>query len=60
MNDLTLLILLVGGGVVALGAGIWTGLGYPGLFDKYESTGRAPRQPPFEIFMDWVFGKLRK
>ncbi len=60
MNDLTLLILLLTGAGIAFGVGIWVGLGYPGLFEKYESTGRAPRQSPFELVIDWVFGKLGK
>ncbi|MEE8487416.1 MAG: hypothetical protein V3S56_04545 [Gemmatimonadota bacterium] len=60
MNDLTLLILLVGGAGVAFGVGIWIGLGYPGLFTKYEATGRVPRQPPFEILFDWLYGKFGK
>ncbi len=60
MNDLTLLILLLVGAAVAFGVGIWVGLGYPGLFSKYESTGRVPRQQPFEMLIDWVYGKLGK
>ncbi len=60
MNDLTLLILILAGAVVAFGVGVWTGLGYPGLFDKYASTGRVPRQSPFEMLVDWVFGKFGK
>jgi len=54
MNDLTLLIILVALAAVALAIGIWVGLGYPGLYDKYESTGKAPRVSPFEMLMDWV------
>jgi len=54
MNDQTLLIILVTLAAVAFAAGIWVGLGYPGLFDKYESTGKAPRVSPFEMLMDWV------
>ena len=60
MNDLTLLILLLAGAGIAFGVGIWVGLGYPGLFEKYESTGRAPRQSPFALVIDWVYGKLGK
>lgn len=56
MNDLTLLILLIAGAVVAFGVGIWIGLGYPGFYEKYESTGRAPRQSPFQMLVDWVYG----
>ena len=54
MNDQTLLIILVTLAAVAFAVGIWVGLGYPGLFDKYESTGKAPRASPFEMLMDWV------
>ena len=56
MNDLTLLILLIAGAVVAFGVGIWIGLGYPGLYEKYESTGKAPRESPFQMLVDWVYG----
>jgi hypothetical protein len=58
MNDLTLLIILLAGAVVAFGIGIWVGLGYPGLYEKYESTGRAPRESPFQMLVDWVYGKF--
>ena len=56
MNDPGLqLILVVAGGFVALLAlafGIWVGLGSPGLYDKYEQTGRAPRASPWR----WLLG----
>ncbi|MCL7937283.1 MAG: hypothetical protein M8844_03915 [marine benthic group bacterium] len=54
MNDQTLLTILIVLAVLALGLGVWIGLGYPGLYDKYESTGKAPRVTPFEMLMDWV------
>ncbi|MCL7979199.1 MAG: hypothetical protein M8872_01485 [marine benthic group bacterium] len=54
MNDQTLLTILIVLAVLALGLGIWIGLGYPGLYHKYESTGKAPRVTPFEMLMDWV------
>ena len=54
MNDRTLLIILVTLAVLAFAVGIWVGLGYPGLYDKYESSGKAPRVSPFEMLMDWV------
>jgi len=60
MNDLTLLMLLIAGALFAFGVGIWIGLGYPGLYEKYESTGRAPRTSPFQMLVDWLYGKLRK
>lgn len=60
MNDSTLLILLAIGAVLALVVGIWVGLGYPGLLGKYEATGKAPRQSPFEMLIDWVYGKFSK
>jgi hypothetical protein len=60
MNDLTLLILIIGGAVVAFALGIWIGLGYPGLYDKYEATGKAPRMSPFEMLVDWFYAKFRR
>lgn len=54
MSDLTLLILLLIPAVLALAFGIWAGLGYPGLYDRYEATGRAPRRTPFEMLIDWL------
>lgn len=59
MSDRTLLWLLLLGMVLALGYGIWAGLGYPGLYEKYESTGtKAPRRTPFELLMDWIVERL--
>jgi len=46
MNDGTLLLILSIPAGLALGFGIWAGLGYPGLYNKYERTGRAPRESP--------------
>lgn len=60
MNDLTLLILIFGGAVVAFALGIWIGLGYPGLYEKYESTGKAPRMSPFEMLVDWIYRRFRR
>jgi len=60
MSDLTLLILIIAGGVLAFALGIWIGLGYPGLYEKYESTGKAPRMSPFEMMVDWIYGKFRR
>jgi hypothetical protein len=54
MTDRTLLIILVTLAIVAFAVGIWVGLGYPGLYDKYESTGKVQRVSPFEMLMDWV------
>ncbi|MFO7588753.1 MAG: hypothetical protein R6X22_11900 [Gemmatimonadota bacterium] len=58
MSDRTLLVLLTVLSVLALGFGIWVGLGYPGLYDKYAKTGRVRREPPFEQLLDWVVGKF--
>lgn len=58
MSELTLLILIIAGGVLALALGIWIGLGYPGLYDKYEQTGKAPRMSPFEMLVDWIWRKF--
>lgn len=50
MSDGTLLLILSIPAGLAFGFGIWAGLGYPGLYDKYERTGRAPRQSP----LSWI------
>lgn len=60
MSDLALLILIIAGGVLAFALGIWIGLGYPGLYEKYESTGRAPRKPPFEMVVDWIYERFSR
>lgn len=60
MSDLTLLILILIGGVLAFALGIWIGLGYPGLYEKYESTGKVPRMSPFEMLADWIYEKFRR
>ena len=55
MSDQVLFWILVAGMVAALALGIWVGLGYPGLYEKYESTGtKAPRRSPFEMLVDWL------
>ena len=54
MSDRTLLIILISLAALAFAVGIWVGLGYPGLYGKYESRGKAPRVSPFEMFMDWI------
>lgn len=63
MNDRTLLILLILAGALALALGVWIGLGYPGLYDRYDDTGtRAPRRAPVRILLDrlgWS-GKRRR
>ena len=55
MDDRTVLTILIVLSVIAFAFGIWAGLGYPGLYDKYEKTGRAPRLSPFEMLMDRLF-----
>lgn len=53
MSDQLLLVLIVVSMVLAFAAGIWIGLGYPGLYDRYEDTGsRVPRKSPYRILMD--------
>lgn len=53
MTDRTFLILLLLAGAVALALGIWIGLGYPGLYDRYEDTGsRAPRKAPIRMLLE--------
>lgn len=58
MSDETLLVLVVVGMVLAFALGIWIGLGYPGLYDKYEQTGKASRKSPFAMMVDWLTGGL--
>lgn len=58
MNDSILLGIIVVSGIIALGFGIWAGLGYPGLYQKYEKTGRVSRTSPFEMLVDWIFGRF--
>lgn len=58
MSDRTFLILLIALSALALGTGIWVGLGYPGLYDRYEKTGRVRREPPFEQLLGWIVGKF--
>ena len=58
MSDSTLLVLIVAGAILAFALGIWIGLGYPGLYGKYQATGKAPRTTPFEMLVDWIYGKL--
>ncbi len=46
MSDGTLLLILLIPAVLAFAFGIWVGLGYPGMYDKYEKTGRVSRESP--------------
>lgn len=48
MSDGTLLLILLIPAGIAFAFGIWAGLGYPGLYDKYARTGRAPRESPLK------------
>lgn len=58
MSPTILLVLLAVPLLLAFAYGIWVGLGYPGLYDKYEKTGRAPRKTPWQMLVDWVVEKL--
>jgi hypothetical protein len=58
MSEETLLVLVVVGMILAFALGIWIGLGYPGLYDKYEQTGKAPRVSPFAMLVNWLSGGL--
>ena len=44
--------------LAALGFGIWAGLGYPGLYERFESGGAARRRTPFEMLVDWLVDRL--
>lgn len=46
MSDGTLLLILAVPAGLAFAFGIWAGLGYPGLYDKYAKTGKVPREAP--------------
>jgi len=52
--------LIIFGMVLALALGIWVGLGYPGLYDKYEATGslNRRRRTPFEAITDWIVERI--
>lgn len=51
MSDGTLLLILAIPAGIAFAFGIWAGLGYPGLYDKYDRTGKAPRESPLRWLM---------
>lgn len=58
MSDQTWLIILLIPMLASFAFGVWAGLGFPGLYEKYESTGRASRRTPFERVVDWVVERL--
>lgn len=58
MSPTTILVLLAVPLVLAFAYGIWVGLGYPGLYDRYEKTGRTPRKTPWEMLVDWLVERL--
>lgn len=58
MSPTTILVLLSAPLVLAFAYGIWVGLGYPGLYDRYEKTGRTPRKTPWEMLVDWLVDRL--
>lgn len=61
MSDQTFLVLLIVAGVIALAVGVWIGLGYPGLYDRYENTGtKAPRKAPITMLLDRFGGSRRR
>ncbi len=53
-DTLTSILIIAGslGGLLALAFGVWVGLGSPGLYDRHEPTGRAPRESPWR----WLLG----
>lgn len=46
------------GGVLALAFGIWAGLGYPGLYDRYD-PGPSRGQRADTWLNRWIFGGPR-
>ena len=61
MNDRTFLILLIGASALALAVGVWIGLGYPGLYDRYEDTGaKLARKAPIRVLLDRFGGSRRR
>lgn len=61
MGEGALLLVLAVLGVLAFVLGVWIGLGYPGLHDRYEDTGaRAPRVAPFRQLLDALGGGRRR
>ena len=60
MSDRLLLAIILVSGFLAFAFGIWAGLGYPGLYEKYERTGRVSRDTPFQMLIEWIFGRFIK
>lgn len=61
MSDQTFLALLIVASVAALAVGVWIGLGYPGLYGRYEDTGaKAPRKAPIRVLLDRFGGSRRR
>lgn len=61
MSDQLLFWIIVGSMAVAFAAGVWIGLGYPGLYDRYEDTGAGARTSsgsPVQQLLDWIFSKI--
>jgi hypothetical protein len=55
MSERILVVLILASMVLAFAAGIWIGLGYPGVYDRHEDTGtRAPRKSPYRILLDRI------
>ena len=48
MSNGALLLILLVPAVLAFAFGIWAGLGYPGMYDKDEKTGKVPRESPLK------------
>lgn len=60
MSDALFLGLLILAGAIALSLGVWIGLGYPGLYERYEDTGaRARRKAPIRMLLDRIGGSGR-
>lgn len=56
-----LFVLISASMLVAFGLGIWIGLGYPGLYERYEDSGhRAPRKAPYEMLLEWMGRPFRR
>jgi hypothetical protein len=53
MSEQLQVFLIIAPMVLALAFGLWAGLGYPGLYRKYESSKTLRRRSPADLLADW-------